>query len=160
MRSYETSVPSYGDAMEFEACGECGATGRWGTCEQLFHVLLALDHERRQPWAAYHSVNVACYLLQHPSLASREVLAGQWSIVAIFVDEGLEAVHTLTARAVRRNNCRASGRAEIVGRPAPQAVRPVGATIEDVSVDGSFPATGYEGRIRLWADATATARAS
>ena len=144
--------------MDFETCGECGATGRYGPCSQLFGVLLALDHERRRPWAAYHSVNVACYLLQHPSRSSGEVLAGQWHIVEAFLDDGLSAVHTLTARAVRRNRARESDPPDVIGRPIPTAVRPVDTTIEDVSVDGTFPASGYENRMALWASTTVRSR--
>ena len=146
--------------MSHEICDECGAADSYGSCSHLFDVLLALDHERRQPWAAYHSVNVACYLLQHPSQATSDVIAGQWHIVETFINEGLGAVHALAARAVRQNIARAGGEPDVVHRPLPEAVRPVDTTIADVSVDGTFPADGYEYRMVLWASATAYARGS
>jgi hypothetical protein len=143
-----------------EPCRECGASGRWGSCEELFLTLLALDHERKQPWGRYHALNVACYLLQHPSRATESVLAGQWRMIHAFLSNGLEAVDGEVARAVRENGHRRDGRRLTAGArehaPAP-AVMPE-TTIESVSVDGSFPALGYEQRMVRWAAATADSR--
>ncbi|EID55135.1 DUF5946 family protein [Saccharomonospora xinjiangensis] len=133
---------------ETTACADCGASGRFGTCGELFRVLLALDHERRQPWAAFHSVNVACYLVQHRSQTQAHALAGQWQIVTTFVADGLDAVHQLTADRVRQN--RRGARPWLAGDPPPPLTATV--TIEDVSVDGTFPAEGYEQRMRRWAE--------
>lgn len=134
-------------------CLECGASGRFGTCADLFGALLALDHERRQPWGRFHSVNVACYLLQHPSQASESVRAGQWQVVGTFLDGGLDAVDRLTTARVRANR---DGRPPLAPTPAPPAGdgRP-DVTIEDVSVDGTFPAEDYGARMLRWAQSVA-----
>ena len=58
-------------------CPECGAAGGGGSCLAQFHALLALDHQRLQPWGRYHGLNVACFLLQHPSTVTTTVLGEQ-----------------------------------------------------------------------------------
>jgi hypothetical protein len=136
-------------------CPECGARGRFASCAELFGRLLALDHERRQPWGAFHSVNVACYLVQHPSQTSPAARAGQWQIVTTFVADGLDAVHQLTAERVRQNR---RGTPRWSEGKAPEGHRSGGVTIEDVAVDGTFPADGYEQRMRLWAESIVAAR--
>jgi hypothetical protein len=134
-------------------CPHCGASGRFGSCADLFGALLALDHERRQPWGRFHSLNVACYLLQHPAEASESVLAGQWQIVRTFLDGGLDAVEELTRARVRSNR---DARPPAPPTPAPKAPdRHPEVTIEDVAVDGTFPAEGYEARMRRWAESVA-----
>lgn len=144
------NVPSAG------RCPECSGTWALGTCSDLFLRLLALDHSRRQPWGAYHGVSVATYLLQHPSLSAPALLPGQWSLLNVFVDDGIAAVQAFAAARVARNR----GRSPQPGEPPPVGVdfdRPPVAfpvTISDVSADGSFPAAGFEGRAASWARAT------
>ncbi|MBG0824494.1 hypothetical protein HS048_27680 [Planomonospora sp. ID91781] len=48
-------------------CAECGGAVP-EPCDALFHRLLTLDYSRRVPWAPLHTVSVACFHLQHPSL--------------------------------------------------------------------------------------------
>jgi hypothetical protein len=68
-----------------------GATTEW-SCEELFHELLALDHQREQPYASFHGINVACYLLQHPSGAEPRYQGAQLKTVTVFCDAGDVAV--------------------------------------------------------------------
>lgn len=63
------------------------------TCEELFHHLLALDHQREQPWAFFHAINVACCVLQHPSTIKSSHLAAQRKLITAFCDDGLAGVH-------------------------------------------------------------------
>lgn len=153
-----TGNPSgYGHGMADTArpCPECGGSGRLGGCQDLFHALLALDHERRQPWGSHHALNVACFTLQHPGRVATGVLEGERRLIATFLDGGLDAVHELTAqlvRANRRGHRPAASAMPSVG-PTPResrgAARPM--TIEDVAVDGTFPADGYPERMHAWA---------
>ncbi|MCP2286192.1 hypothetical protein APR04_005128 [Promicromonospora umidemergens] len=131
------------------ACAECGAGGDLGACVDLFHGLLALDHQRLQPWGSFHGLNVACYFLQHPTQTSAAVLGGQWQVVTTFLAQGLDAVHTLEADLVRANRRKAGPLPSFDPPPARSA--PAAVTIADLSVDGTFPADGYEARILEWA---------
>lgn len=132
------------------ACQECGASGRLGACQTLLDRLLALDHERRQPWGAFHGLNVACFLLQHPSAMPAASNDGAlWQLVTAFLDEGLEGAGRIEAARVRAN--RRGGRPWTLLDPAPRRRRPPTTTIEDVADDGTFPAAGYEERMRAWA---------
>lgn len=136
-----------------QECGDCGASGDLGTCSQLFDALLALDLQRLQPWGRFHGLNVACFLLQHPSypLAAKSTTAsgGQWQHVTTFVNKGLDAVHELETHRVRAN--RQGKRPWLAVDLPPPRVHHPHTTIEDVSVDGTFPAEGYPQRMRAWA---------
>lgn len=133
-------------------CPECGAAQKFGTCKQLFLELLARDHERKQPFARWHALNVAGYLLQHPLTTSPSVLSGQWEMARRFADDGLDGVNAIIKGAVRRNSHRAASRnsRRLVTPEAPAMQCRPKLTIEDVSVDGFFPAEGYEERMRAW----------
>lgn len=123
-------------------------------------TLLAYDHGQRQPWATFHTLNVACYLLQHPSQGTAASQAGQWLMIRAFLDHGIDRVHTLARAAVRRNSHLHGGRGGLdaeLPAPPPQVRHPT-VTIHTVAVDGSFPAAGYESRMRDWAAATVAAR--
>lgn len=134
--------------MRVSRCEDCQATGRFGRCEELFHTLLALDHQRLAPWGEYHGLNVACYYLQHPSTAPADAAGGQWTLVEAFRDGGLEAVHRLETQRVAQNRM---GRFVAEGATGlPERTQPARYTIEDLSVDGSFPAEGCEHRMAQW----------
>ena len=140
---------------------QCGASGRLASCIDLFHSLLALDHQRLQPWGSYHGLNVACFGLQHPSGASEKVLNGQREMVMTFLADGLDAVHAREAALVRANR---HGKQRLRKAGPPPAVLPAtpshgpAVTIEDVAVDGTFPADGYEQRMHAWARSIADDR--
>lgn len=141
--------------MSQSTCDECGATTAIKPCAEHFSELLALDLSRIQPYAAHHGLNVACYMLQHPSLCANNALPVQWLAASTFVHEGLDAMRRLQQHAVGRNNHR-NVQAPYPGiapvspeRPA----APFSVGIEDVSLDGTFPADGYEHRVRRWAEA-------
>jgi len=138
-----------------DSCAECGAAGEWGSCVDLFGALLALDHERRQPWAGHHALNVACYLLQHPSAAAKSDAVELLDLVEAYLRDGLAEVRRRTEAAVARNR-----RGEL-----PRSLHrglddtgggPMSHTIADVAVDGTFPADGYENRMHAWATAVVT----
>ena len=130
-------------------CAECGAGVRLGSCTELFHGLLALDHQRLQPWGSFHGLNVACYSLQHPSRTSVAVLGGQWHVVTTFLAGGLAAVHAFGAEMLRANRRKAGPLPTF--DPPPVRSRSATVTIADLSVDGTFPAAGYALRILQWA---------
>lgn len=142
-----------------DRCPECGASTDSTSCEELFHRLLALDHQHEQPWAAFHALNVACYTLQHPSTTKASHLAAQYKVVAVFCDDGLSGVHALTASARARNSHRSRTPGvdpfDVGSRGLPAAAPPRSftTTIHDVAVDGSFPASGYADRVAAWTEA-------
>ncbi|QGG97166.1 hypothetical protein GH723_16720 [Actinomarinicola tropica] len=93
------------------------------SCAELFDRLLALDHERREPWGPLHGEAVACYFAQHPNAPRAPRDTGPLlDRLRRFVGDGVEAGDVLP-----------------------------GATIHAVAVDGSFPAAGYRDRLERWA---------
>lgn len=137
-----------------DRCSDCGAsTDRW-TCEELFQRLLALDHQRLEPWGPFHGISVACYLLQHPSPHGPQHRGARLELVATFCEEGLDGFRRVTGAARARNSHRAStqGAAPTPDDPGP-SVAAFGTTIHDVAVDGTFPADGFAERVGEWADA-------
>ena len=141
--------------MSEQTCDECGAATAIKPCAEHFSELIALDLSRIQPFAEHHGLNVACYLLQHPSRSPESALPVQWLAVTTFVHEGLDAMRRLQQRAVERNSHRKSQApyADIAPADPDRPTAPFSVGIEDVSVDGTFPADGYQLRMRLWAEA-------
>lgn len=129
-------------------CGDCGATGRFGSCEDLFHTLLALDHQRLAPWGPHHGLNVACYYLQHGSTTPANTAGGPWALIEAYRIGGLAAVHQVERRKVLQNRRGLLASSEAMRVPA--RVHPAQVTIEHLSVNGSFPAQGYEERMDDW----------
>lgn len=138
-------------------CEDCHASGRFGSCEDLFHVLLALDHQRQPPWGPHHGVNVACYYLQHPSTAPTNSADGQWTLIEAYSRGGLKAANQIERHRVTQNR-RGFLTTDGASR-APARMRTPRFTIEDLSVDGSFPAQGYEGRMNQWVSSVVCERA-
>ena len=136
-------------------CEECGATAAIKPCAEHFSELLALDLSRIQPYAGHHGLNVACYLLQHPSLCPDSALPVQWLMATTFVRDGLDATHRLQQHAVERNSHRNAQApyADVAPVDPGRPTAPFSVGIEDVSVDGTFPADGYDLRMRRWAEA-------
>jgi hypothetical protein len=153
--SKECSVGTVG--VVADRCPECGAVTDSTSCEDLFHRLLALDHQQEQPWASFHAINVACYALQHPSTTKTPHLAVQHKVVAVFCDDGLPGVLALTASARARNSHRSRGSTvdffDVADQTFPATAPPhrFTVTIHDVAVDGNFPAAGYTDRVAAWA---------
>ncbi|BBF99202.1 hypothetical protein PSA01_17770 [Pseudonocardia saturnea] len=120
--------------------------------------MLALDHQRAQPWGAHHGVTVSCYVLQHPSTVRPHQRGAQLDIVLAFCDSGLTGVERLTTAARGHNTHRArTPMTSSPGGPDDSAARSVpdhptfGTTIHDVAVDGTFPADGFTERLERWA---------
>lgn len=141
-------------------CPECGAAV--ASCDDLFQALLALDHSRQEPWGPLHGIAVACYLLQHGSRLSRNDRAVHWALLHAYLRGGRAAVAPMIERIRRLNSHRHGGRPpradDYPGAPpfpgAEPAPRRYATTIADVAVDGTFPAAGYEDRLRAWSAAT------
>lgn len=120
--------------------------------EELYHRLLALDHSRQPPWGPLHGVAVATYLLQNctgPIAADDPRL----ELLRVFLDGGRPALDARTAGRRRRNSHRAHGSPVAASRGPLLTGQPTRfrTTIAEVAVDGSFPAAGYEERVRAWA---------
>ncbi|UWM48762.1 DUF5946 family protein [Streptomyces carpaticus] len=143
-------------------CVACGAPGGGVECQELFERLLALDHARREPWGSLHGVVVACFLLQHPGhpLAGSGDHGPWWAMLRAYLDGGRDGLGALTQALRRSNSHRRHGRPQWPAVPAVRegaAPTGFGVTIADVAVDGSFPAAGYEDRVRAWAGSTLAA---
>jgi hypothetical protein len=131
------------------------------SCEELFNIVLALDHSRRPPWGPLHAVTVSCFLLQHPSRLPAPDRARPWAILHTYLNDGLTAVTSLTERLRDANSHQNQDAAPpdiVTGAPAlgptPTAFS---VTIDDVAQDGTFPAAGFPDRIKAWAMATVAA---
>jgi hypothetical protein len=135
-----------------ERCPGCGAPAEPDSCDELFQVLLALDHSRQDPWGPLHGVSVSCFLLQHHG-GSVEGVSPRRAVLQAYLDGGLEAVEHLTTRARRANR---RGGVVFDLDPAHKDALPVGpfaVTIVDVAHGGKFPADGFAERVRNWASA-------
>ncbi|UNO40632.1 DUF5946 family protein [Streptomyces sp. MST-110588] len=143
-------------------CAECGASMDPRSCEDLFHVLLALDHGRQEPWGPLHGVSVSCFLLQHPSRLPADHGGMAWATLRAYLEGGLDEVGRLVGRARRGNSHRVKGGpARVIDDAAPphrDAPPPrFSVTIEDVAVDGTFPAAKFAERVEAWTTATVDA---
>ncbi|WP_078871741.1 DUF5946 family protein [Streptomyces sp. NRRL S-337] len=143
-------------------CAECGASMESRSCDDLFNVLLALDHARQSPWGPLHGISVSCFLLQHPSRLPADDGARAWALLHAYLEGGLDEVNQLVGQARRGNSHRAKNTparvvrdAELPRRDAPPSRFSV--TIEDVAVDGTFPAEEFAERVKAWAAATVDA---
>lgn len=121
--------------------------------EELFHRLLALDHSRQPPWGPLHGVAVACYLLQQ---ADAPVAEDDYNLetLRVFLAGGQPALTALAEQRTRRNSHRAGSNSpfppssgQLLRGPPPSFAT----TITDVALNGTFPAPGYEQRVRQWA---------
>jgi Family of unknown function (DUF5946) len=146
------------------ACPECGAPLAPRCCDTLFQTLLALDHSRQAPWGPHHGVAVACFLVQHPARVPASARPVYWAMLHRYRRGGLAAVGAVTERIRQLNSHRRGGRAPAANDypdvpPFPDTDPPVRylTTIADVAVDGTFPAAGYQDRVRAWAAGTIAA---
>ncbi|MFF8309733.1 DUF5946 family protein [Streptomyces lydicus] len=145
-----------------EPCAECGAPMDARSCDELFDILLALDHSRQEPWGPLHGVSVSCFLLQHPSRLPADDGTRAWALLHAYLAGGLAEVNQLVGRARRGNSHRVKGSPSEDVREAAQPRRdaprsPFSVTIHDVAVDGSFPSSEFAERVRAWAAATVDA---
>lgn len=142
---------SLGQASKLDAmpvCEDCDATCRFGGCNDLFNLLLSSDHQRLSPWGPHHGLNVACYYLQHSSVATAKAANGQWALIEAYRRGKLPAVNPLESQWVARNR---QGRFDPNDAPrVPVRKRRPQFTIEALSVDGTFPAEGYRERTDKW----------
>lgn len=138
---------------------ECGApAGALGLCEDYFHGILA-EEQGDPDMYAWHAPVVCAYFLQHPARGAGKYLDGQFRMLQLYVAEGLDAVHRLSARQVAGNR-RGGTPAPVEGyEPLPgRAPGPFRASLSGLPIgDGSFVADGpqaYGRRIQEIAEAT------
>lgn len=69
-------------------CTDCGAAVVNGVpiCLERWHQLLALDHQRVQPFGKLHAVTFATYSLQHASGATDATLRRSLSILLHYLE--------------------------------------------------------------------------
>ncbi len=121
---------------------DCGAPGR---CEDFYHAILA-EEQGDPDMFAWHTPVVCAYLLQHPARGAEKYLDGQFRMLQLYVAEGLDALHRLSARQVAAN--RGGGTPPPIEgyEPLPQhAPGPFRASFSGLPIrDDSFVADGYE----------------
>ncbi|SEL43082.1 DUF5946 family protein [Nonomuraea pusilla] len=146
---------------------DCGATaGPLGLCADYYHAILAEEQADPQMYR-WHTVVVCAYLLQHPPRAHAKYLDGQFRLLQLYVDKGLDALLRVAAHQVARNNHRTrsvpdarplAGYAPLPPGEAPRCFR---ATFCGLPFgDGGFVADGhaeYGNRIEAIAQATVEA---
>lgn len=137
-------------------CADCGAE----RCDELFETLLALDHSRQEPWGPLHGVVAPCYFLQHSARSADSSWSVYWSMLRAYLAGGTAALDAMTNQLRALNSHRKGGLGPESVADVPVKSPPLHGfvvTIAEVAVDGTFPAEGYEDRVREWAEATAAA---
>ncbi|MET9239917.1 DUF5946 family protein [Nonomuraea sp. NPDC003709] len=146
---------------------DCGApAGPLGVCADYYYRILAEEQADPQMYR-WHAPVVCVYLLQHPAGAHQKSLDGQFRLLQLYLDKGLDALLRVAAHQVARNNHRARSGYDM--RPlAPYAPLPLGgppqrfrATFCGLPFESdSFVSDGhaaYGNRIETIAEATAEA---
>lgn len=143
---------------------DCGAiAGPLGLCVDYYHGILA--EEQRDPrMFRWHAPVVCAYLLQHPARSHAKYLDGQFRLLQLYVDKGLDALLRVMAHQVARNRHGSGAGYDMAPlepyAPLPQggSPGPFGATFCGLRfVDGSFVADGhlaYGQRVEAIAEAT------
>lgn len=154
----EGIAPSVSPVTRETAC-ECGAPSE---CLHVWHEALAAE-QHDQAMYAWHAPLVCAFYLQHRSMHQPRFADGQYRLLQLFVDRGIEAVHAVAREHVARN------RGSTPAFPAPELARYRGLPARSfpdafgVSVHvlrekgGDFISQGYTAygdRMRYWAQAT------
>ncbi|MBN6056539.1 hypothetical protein JYK22_31720, partial [Nonomuraea sp. RK-328] len=129
---------------------ECGATaGPQGVCVDYYHGILSEEQADPQMYR-WHTPVVCAYLLQHPSGAHEKHLDGQFRILQLYVDKGLDAMLRVAAHQVARNNQRARSGYDMAPLEAYEPLPPGGpperfrAAFSELPFrDGSFVPDGH-----------------
>ncbi|MEV4249834.1 DUF5946 family protein [Streptosporangium canum] len=143
---------------------DCGApAGPLGGCVDYYHAILAEEQTDPQMYR-WHTPVVCAYLLQHPSRAHDRYLDGQFRLLQLYVDKGIDALLRVAAHQVARNKHRAGSSydmaplAEYAPLPQSGSPGPFRATFCRLPFkDGSFVPDGhlaYGRRIEIIAEAT------
>ncbi|MEU6413862.1 DUF5946 family protein [Microbispora sp. NPDC046933] len=154
------------DGPGMDRC-DCGATtGPLGGCVDYYHAILAEEQTDPQMYR-WHTPVVCAYLLQHPSRAHGKYLDGQFRLLQLYVDKGLDALLRVAAHQVARNRHGARSSYDMAPlaeyAPLPQGGSPGpfrAAFCGLPTRDGSFVADGhpaYGRRIEIIAEATVEA---
>jgi Family of unknown function (DUF5946) len=89
-----------------ETC-DCGApAGPLGLCEDYYTAILA-EEQRDPEMYRWHAVVVCVYFLQHPAREPEKFLDGQFRMLQLYVDRGVEGLLRYQRHQVARNNHRA-----------------------------------------------------
>ncbi|MEU8274759.1 DUF5946 family protein [Microbispora bryophytorum] len=90
------------DSSDAGRC-ECGAdAGPLGECVDYYHAILAEEQADPEMYR-WHTVVVCAYLLQHPTRAHDRHLDGQFRLLQLYLDKGLDALLHVAAHQVGRN---------------------------------------------------------
>lgn len=74
--------------QEIQICRECGAMHEQGSCEEIFHWILAMEYDSPR-LLAEHFKTVACYTTQHPAAYTPEAIQGLIEALREHLEEGL-----------------------------------------------------------------------
>lgn len=81
----------------------CGAPVRDGVgCEDVYHEILAAE-QQDPTLARWHTVVVCAYLLQHPAQGYAAFLDGQFRMLLLYRDRGLDTLLRVAAHQRARN---------------------------------------------------------
>ena len=134
------------------ACAQCGADfiDATDSCEERFDHLLALDHQRLQPWGSRHGLAFSTFALQHPNGRATAQLAACWTMLYRVWMKGDNRAKLAAAMRERQDMS-----PEEWGVPSLPVTPPVGAkytvTIADL---GAFDADTYAHKLEEWGRAT------
>lgn len=132
------------------ACDQCGfeTLPNGETCEDRWHVLLALDHSHQPPWGPLHGLAFATWTLQHPRRGDPRSVERAWGVLhALFVREIPPAALFQSMRDAK-GNVPAGWNAPPLPPTAPTRF---GMTIAAL---GEFDAADYEATLWAWARTT------
>ncbi len=143
---------------------DCGAiSGPMGVCADYYHAILAEEQADPQ-MCRWHGPVVCAYLLQYPSRGHEKYLDGQFRLMQLYVDKGLDALLSVAAHQVARNKHGARSSYDMAPLAAYAPLPPGGAPEPFRAAfcglpfrDGSFVADGhpaYGRRIKIIAEAT------
>ncbi|AYY14852.1 hypothetical protein EF847_21325 [Actinobacteria bacterium YIM 96077] len=81
----------------------CGAlAGPLGLCMDYYHALLA-EEQTDACMYRWHAPVICAYLLQHPDRADATYLDGQFRMLQLYLDQGLDTLLRVTARQAELN---------------------------------------------------------
>ena len=133
-------------------CAQCGATfpGDAQSCDERFDHLLALDHQRLQPWGSRHGLAFSTFALQHPEGRPEKQLAACWVMLYRVWKLGDNRAKLAAAMRERQDQPPSEW-----GVPPLPAVPPTGTTYVVTIADlGGFDAETYPIKLEEWGRAT------
>jgi hypothetical protein len=138
---------------------ECGATSG---CLGVWYEALAAE-QADQAMYAWHAPLVCAFYLQHRSKFHPRFAEGQYRLLQLFVDRGIEAVHAVARAGIARNRGKtpefpSAELAQYEGLPPRQFPLAFDVSVHVLREErGGFVEQGYEAygdRMRSWSVAT------